>query len=486
MNNIVDFSSFSGYIRARKGMIVLLTQHFNTSFDLLAILCSWFTPEEERRWAIRWARTGEKASEVVVQKYRRLIAIVLNASTCGYEFSDDDIDYINNVLDGIDKQKDLEEVFLLACLIENSIDIYAPPRIDAMIEEVEALNGNFDETGIRVFPHYQPAWDTSKSERRRSFVFNSQFTNYMIVRKEDMSPFEFRAHVLHDEGLFKESENGRCLKIALSPVTDAAVLKCRRTQTDDEDVLLVEGIENEEDVSSRILTMFEQLFYQDYSIIMFPEALGSLQLVEDIQNVMRQQPEIYTFVLLPTICGGKQNILTVLGPGGIKFTEQRKVTPFFMRDEEGVYSREYLEYGNVIRVLISRELGNIVFPICADFLDTSYYHAACDVVMADTVLCPSLSPGNKAFEKQLIKGLSTTMLGVWINSCSAKAISTRHTVPEPVFVVQLPNDDVQDGLHFVNRICGGTCRENYCYIDIEIAHKNNRFVLEREIKFHCA
>ena len=435
---------------------------------------------------MRWSHTGEKVFDVIVQKYRELITIVLNASTCGYEFSEDDIDYINSVLTKIHRHNDLEEVFLLVCLIENSIDIYAPPRIDAMIEEVDALNKNFEETEIRVFPHYQPAWDTSKSERKRALTFNSQFTNYMIVRREDMSPFEFRAHVLHDVGLFKESTNGKCLKIALSPVTDEAVLKCKRVQTRNEDVLLVEGIENEEDVSSRILTMFEQLFYQDYSIIMFPEALGSVQLVEDIQNIMRQQPEIYTFVLLPTICGGKQNILTVLGPGGIKFTEQRKVTPFFMRDEEGVYSREYLDYSNVIRILISQELGNIVFPICADFLDTSYYHAACDVVMADTVLCPSLSPGTKAFEKQLIKGLSTTMLGIWVNSCSAKMISTRHIVPEPIFVVQLPNDDVQDGLHYVNRICNGTCSANYCYIDIEIAYKSNHFLLEREMKFYCA
>ena len=106
--------------------------------------------------------------------------------------------------------------------------------------------------------------------------------------------------------------------------------------------------------------------------------------------------------------------------------------------------------------------------------------------MADTILCPSLSPGTKAFEKQLIKGLSTTMLGIWINSCSAKMISTKHAVSDPIFVVQLPNDDVQDGLHYINRICNGTCSANYCYIDIEIAYKNNRFLLEREMKFYCA
>ena len=86
----------------------------------------------------------------------------------------------------------------------------------------------------------------------------------------------------------------------------------------------------------------------------------------------------------------------------------------------------------------------------------------------------------------MIKGLSATMKGIWLNSCSAKEISTKHTVPEPVFAVQLPNDSVQEGLHYVERECGGKCCSNYCYIDIEIVYKNNKFTLEKNIKFHCA
>ena len=61
---------------------------------------------------------------------------------------------------------------------------------------------------------------------------------------------------------------------------------------DDDDAILVEGIENENEISGRILATFQQLFYEDYSVIMFPEALGTEQLVLDIQNIMRFLPEI--------------------------------------------------------------------------------------------------------------------------------------------------------------------------------------------------
>lgn len=430
------------------------------------------------------ATASQEYIDKVLKKYQHFMEIVLEANAYNYELADEGICYINGVLEQFCRDEDLDEVYLLIRLIERRIDAYNPDRKDDFIEEIEALNGNFCETGIRVYPRYEPGWDTAKSERKRARTFNAYFSNYIIVRTENMEPFEITAHVLHEEGILKGDE--MALRIALSPVTDTAVLECRIDKKEQGDTVLVEGVQNRIEVTGRILSTFQELFYQDYSFIIFPEALGTEQLVSDMQAIMRCRPDIYTFVLVPTICGNGQNVLTVLGPGGIKFIEQSKVTPFYLQDKEGGMYREYLQYTRQIHVLMTREMGNIVFPICADFLDPDYYRVIENVILADTVLCPSLSPGNQAFFKQLIKGASSAMLCVWINSCSAKELSKKGTVPEPVFALQLPNYEVEESLYYSGRICDGECSSRYCYIDIELVHKKGKFVLGREIKFCCA
>ncbi len=433
-----------------------------------------------------WAAASQEYIDKVVKKHKNLMTIILNASTNNYEIDDESVCYINDVLEELNHPECLEEVYLLTRLIESRIDTYNPCKVDNFIEKIEALNNNYVETGIRIYPRYEPAWNTGKSERKRARTFNAYFTNYMIVRAGDVNPFKFTAHILHDEGMFKGEIGEMRLRIAVSPVTDAAVFEYHIEQMEQGGIMIVEGVKNEEEVSSRILTTFQELFYKDYSFIIFPEALGTERIVLDMQAIMRQRPDIYTFVLVPTICRNGRNTLTVLGPGGIKFIEQEKVTPFYLQDKDGGVYREYLQYTNEIHILITQEIGNIVFPICADFLDPDYYRVIGNVALADMVLCPSLSPGYQAFSKQLIKGASSAMAGIWINSCSAKSLSRNEKVPEPIFTIQLPNNGVGETLYHTERTCDGRCSSKYCYVDIEIACKRGKFVFEREVKFHCA
>lgn len=464
----------------------MLTQQYHTVFDLLAVLCSFFTPEEERKCAMKWAGSTDAQAARIMKKYKQLLDVTLEASSRDYVFDAQEISYVNEVLRELESQTPLEELFLLARLVEGKIGSYRQLWMNSTGETVTALNANSAEIGVSVLPRYHPVWNLRKSSRQRRLMFNAQFQDYMIVRKQDMELFHMSMYILEDDLLFKEEKGEKCLKIALSPVMDAAVLECRRLGDTEQELLVVDGIVNAEAVNSRILQVFEQLFYKDYSMIVFPEALGTAEIVAEIQQRMRIHPEICTYVLLPTICRENQNVLTILGPGGVRILEQRKVTPFYLRDEHGISVREYLKYDNEIHVLASRELGNMVFPICADFLDEEYYSMVSNVILADTVICPSFSPGNGAFKKQLAGGVSKAMFGIWLNSCSAKALSAKQCIAEPVFAVQLPNDEVENGIYYMERECDGKCSEHYCYIDILISYNNNRLALSKELAFCCA
>lgn len=164
----------------------------STVFDVLAILCSAFTKEEEREYALKWVTATAKEIKMVINKYRNFESVILNSSSRQYIFNSDEINFLNQELDKImnlDKQVK-DELYLLAISIENKIDTYADWQLRGMIYRLEPLNANYKSQGISIYPYFLPQWDTSKSEKSRERNLNAKFQNYIMLRKEDESPYE--------------------------------------------------------------------------------------------------------------------------------------------------------------------------------------------------------------------------------------------------------------------------------------------------------
>jgi len=190
-----------------------------------------------------------------------------------------------------------------------------------------------------------------------------------------------------------------------------------------------------------------------------------------------------TIVALPTICKDNINRLIILGPGGVTCLQHDKAAPFILFGTDGIERRELLQYSNRIPILITQELGMVSFPICAEFLDPDYYQKMVEAAMVHTVICPSLSPGVQAFKDTMEKGNASKLLQIYINTCSAKAVSRKQqNVPEPLGMIQLPYSLQHTPLYELRRKCNNECSKTLCYFDIKISYRDQMFYLE---KTHC-
>ena len=232
------------------------------------------------------------------------------------------------------------EIYLLAIEVEHSIEKYSAWQNNGVVYELSPLNTNVEKTGMLVYPCMHPQWNQAKSERKREYVLNSSFHNFVVMRSSDMAPFEIVMHYWNDTGLLKKKDNGWIMSVALVPVMDYALLKTQSYDTVSGKALCVEGLENGADVVQRVLQVFDELFPMQYGLIIFPEALGSRELAVAVKSRMRMHPEYCTFVVLPTICENGRNTLLVLGPGGVNCLSHNKLTPFIYVDEDRIAQRE--------------------------------------------------------------------------------------------------------------------------------------------------
>lgn len=448
-----------------------------TVFDLLALLCSMLTKEDERKHSIEWVVAGEEHIRDFINKYKNILAVILNASANEYKFTDDQTAYLNNVLIQIEKgcKSSKEDIYRLAVEIEKRIDMYSKWQNQGVIYRLEPLNTNYKETGIAVYPHIMPQWDTKKSERNRERKLNAVFTNYVIMRSEDISPFEIIMHYWNDTGLLRKTGDGWELRIALSPVMDDAILESEEQESVSGCTVRIKGIENEQIVEDRILKIFDALFPKEYGMIVFPEILGSESILQAIKIRMREYPDRCTFVVVPSICRDGKNTLVVLGPGGIECLRQEKTTPAILVTKDGKAEREDLVYGNQVHLLITQELGLIAFAICAELLDPDYYRLLIDTAFADTIICSSFSPGVVAFRDTMMKGTPAKLFEVYVNSCSAKAVSRKGEVAEPLGCIHVPNEESEYCIRDIERECQGICAGGICYFDVLITYKDKKF-----------
>lgn len=453
-----------------------------TVYDFLAELCSCMDKEKERQCAIRRVGMEERHFKEMIAKYDPFLKMVLNSIANEYKFNSNELVYIDELLQHLSKDAS-DEIFHLAVAVEQTLPAYTGWLEETVFHSVSPMNKNWEKTGIEIYPRTMPMWKLDKSERNRRRILNSYLTNYIVIRSGDVFPFQLDVSYWNDKGLFKKAESGWEFSVALSPTMNYAELETTNGETQEGHTIAVQGLKNEEAVTKRILDIFDQLFPKQYSMIVFTEGLGTEKLVDAIKERMSIYPNYCTIVVLPTICKDNINRLIVLGPGGVTCLQHDKAAPFILSGKDGIERREQLRYDNRIPVLITQELGMVAFPICAEFVDPDYYQAMVEDAMINTIICPSLSPGIQAFKETMEKGKALKLLQIYINTCSAKAVSRKEQdVPEPLGMVQLPYSEQHTPLCETERVCNNKCSKTVCYFDIRISYKNQMFYLK---KTHC-
>lgn len=449
-----------------------------TVYDFLAELCALMNKEKERQCAIQRTGMEECHYKKMMEKYEPFLKMVLNSISNEYIFNNIELVHIDKLLQQLGKESS-DDIFHLAVAVEQIIPEYNGWLEETVFHSVSPMNKNCEETGIEIYPRTMPLWRLDKSERNRRRILNSYLKNYTVVRKSDVLPFQLDVTYWNDKGLFKKTESGYEFSVALSPAMDYAELLTENVENQEGHTVTVQGLKNEEAVTKRILDIFDQLFLKRYSMIVFTEGLGTEKLVNEVKERMSIYPDYCTIVVLPTICKDNINRLIVLGPGGVTCLQHDKAAPFILCGDDGIERREQLKYTNRIPVLITQELGMVAFPICAEFIDPDYYQTMVEDAMINTIICPSLSPGIQAFKDTMEKGKVSKILQLYINTCSAKAVSRKKQVPEPLGMVQLPYAKQSIPLYEMERTCNDKCSKTMCYFDIRIAYRDQMFYLEK-------
>lgn len=449
-----------------------------TVYDFLAELCALMDKEKERQCAIQRTGMEERHYKKMMEKYEPFLKMVLNSISNEYIFNNTELVHIDKLLQQLGRESS-DDIFHLAVAVEQIIPEYNGWLEKTVFHSVSPMNKNCGETGIEIYPRTMPLWRLDKSERNRRRILNSYLKNYIVVRKSDVLPFQLDVTYWNDKGLFRKTESGYEFSVALSPAMDYAELLTENAENQEGHTVTVQGLKNEEAVTKRILNIFDQLFMKRYSMIVFTEGLGTEKLVNEVKERMSIYPDYCTIVVLPTICKDNINRLIVLGPGGVTCLQHDKAAPFILCGDDGIERREQLKYTNRIPVLITQELGMAAFPICAEFIDPDYYQTMVEDAMINTIICPSLSPGIQAFKDTMEKGKVSKILQLYINTCSAKAVSRKKQVPEPLGMVQLPYSKQSIPLYEMERICNNKCSKTMCYFDIRIAYRDQMFYLEK-------
>lgn len=339
------------------------------------------------------------------------------------------------------------------------------------VVEILPLNSNYCQMGIKLYPIVYPFWSVEKSSFFRIDSSTSFLKNYFILTLEDeqCAPVPIRYFYMVNQIFQRELQAQGQLSIALSPLCDTAHLRVQKSSL------------ATADAGTRFMKTFCHALDNDCHIIAFPEAVGSRNIVSQMQKEMYQRPSKNTIVLPPTFYENGRNRALLLGPSGQIIHEQDKIIPFSVVSKKKVL-QEQLISGESLNILLIEGLGGIVTPICRDFLEVSCTNMIYGTLPVHTIIVPSFTPGKAAFDAAAAKGRSARSTSMWINTCAAQNAGFDHTYDfntvafvEPPFR-QFPDDHIE-----CQRTCHGICSDNLCYFHIVLDYHDLKITCKHNI-----
>lgn len=374
---------------------------------------------------------------------------------------------------------------------------------DIVLSPMVNLNTNSDITKIELFPRYPCTWNDSK----KPIGIKSAMKNYSYYDTNKNKEYKVRHYILKENPL----SHKHFFRIAVSPYTNAHVLGVRDICNEkQQNVLRISGIGSDnlghnvrdgyyldqQGMMKRLNACIQKASEQDVDILIFPEMLGTPSIIQEGLSKMLELEYGTTesaspfMVLFPTIwtqTGEKcTNSLSVGITGAI--ADANGVSASFVQEKQNAYLKrigsfcgklEDIMGDGIVNVLHIPNLGRIVFPICADFLNDDYRNFLLESLAPTLILCPSFSQGFDEFiQSTALSGPNKCHI-IWCNSCAAIHHYSEWN-PEKFNY----NDICCAGIAGYSREyapvkpnaeCEGNCGKEYClfYIDIPFENKKN-------------
>ncbi|MBM3237595.1 carbon-nitrogen hydrolase family protein [Candidatus Poribacteria bacterium] len=175
------------------------------------------------------------------------------------------------------------------------------------------------------------------------------------------------------------------------------------------------GLQNPQQVSESVKEILMDLSAQGVNIVVFPELTVPEEVLLAIKETMNSSNNLVMVIAgsFHKECEGKRfNICTVLGPGGIKLWEQKKMHPFVLMPDEASSipqlsgSDEFKSKGGIEAINLAERkivicdappIGRMVVLICLDFI-VPEYEAVLRELGVNMVFVPALTPSVSNFQ----------------------------------------------------------------------------------------
>jgi len=381
----------------------LVEQHINNLIEHLHLDKHPFKPLEEYQWAglVEWMNTQEDPLYLLCLLQR--LDLLWNLEPCG-------------------RHPDIPEWFI-------------------------ALNDNFSETGVYVFPRLNCFWqgqiigeefqENHKNATRLLKNINSILLHFLLFNEESFHYEKSDFQSFQVENHFVEAVFGRTIKVALSPLTNRNVLNVdpfeekvrgqkhafkyfRLLPPKDEDAAYLN------DQLKKALLCAAQ---NKADIFVGPEMLGTKDMIAEDPNcegVLRMIAELCSqllaeglylpqLIFIPTYWSDSKNILYVTDNTGKIICKQEKQISF---DLYG-YEEHLIFEKRVLHILHIPKIGRIMMPICKDALNDVLLH---DIMLrlfhTTLAVSPSFSTGTWNFNSAAASFDPFFCSFVWCNTCA--------------------------------------------------------------------
>lgn len=297
-------------------------------------------------------------------------------------------------------------------------------------EEIEGLNDNWKETGISILKRVSCAWQVRNIGSCEESLF---YNFYYIEMQEDI---KISNYVLQRPSALKSGKLN--LRVAISPLTKEEVVvfsepyeRVNIHTKQKQHYFRVETIKNTEWLEQEIIRNMEYSGTHDVDILVFPEMLGSQEVLNNVLDFFQQNRDkkVPPLVVFPSIWEKTEddrnntNVSCLLLDGRQIMFRQNKRICFYYKDKDGTKVFEDINRDpnvpDILNVLHVDGIGRICIIICYDYLHNENREMIRKLIKPTLICCPSFSTGSFNFQILQESGYYAGCNSIWCNTCSA-------------------------------------------------------------------
>lgn len=355
----------------------------------------------------------------------------------------------------------------------------------------ESLNDNASDTHIAILPKIYCNWDkkkiTDEWEQILSYFYFVDYTKLKGMR--------FKNYRLDSNVVF--GINSDVLKIAISPLTKEKTVNFSVPYTRKnhktgavQNLFRVENVSNESELEKLIIEDIINAGKARANILVFPEMLGTENMLNDILTSLRNNSTdtIPPLIVFPSIWkksgneSDNTNRSCIIYDGEeVLFEQYKRVCFKYAKEGFDVYEDISLsEKYNEIHMLHIDGIGRFCVIICYDYLENQNRSLIMENMYPTLVCSPSFSTGSFDFSILSEKYFNNSCNWIWCNTCSASnETKNKHNFDIVGIVTTLnKHNDQKRNDSFKQKFDGvGQCTRQDCinclfYADIPLSNYN--------------